>query len=121
VIEDRIKDLEPDKKTALRQQLAQPVLDDLQPWLQANSRRVPKDSLTWKAISYTLNQWDQLIGYLQDGRLHISNALAENAIRPFAVGRRYVQSWIMCTCEGSCGTSPRQTQSRSLKPCCPGM
>ena len=87
-IEDRIKDLEPEQKTALRQQLSQPILDDLHPWLQANSRRVPKDSLTWKAISYTLNQWDLLIGYVQDGRLHISNALAENAIRPFAVGRR---------------------------------
>ena len=27
-------------------------------------------------------------GYCDDGHLHISNALAENAIRPFAVGRR---------------------------------
>jgi len=87
-IEDRIKDLDPAQKTVLRQQLSQPILDDLYPWLQTNSRRVPKDSLTWKAISYTLNQWDLLIGYIEDGRLHISNALAENAIRPFAVGRR---------------------------------
>jgi len=87
-IEDRIKDLEPAQKTAQRQQLSQPVLDDLKAWLQTNSRRVPKDSLTWTAINYTLNQWDRLVGYCQDGRLHISNALAENAIRPFAVGRR---------------------------------
>jgi hypothetical protein len=56
---------------------------------------VPKDSLTWIAINYTLNQWDLLIGYCEDGRLNISNALAENAIRPFAVGRRYVESMIM--------------------------
>ena len=35
-----------------------------------------------------MNQWELLIGYLADGRLNISNALAENAIRPFAVGRR---------------------------------
>ncbi len=39
-------------------------------------------------MQYTLNQWELLTGYLADGRLHISNALAENAIRPFAVGRR---------------------------------
>jgi hypothetical protein len=56
-------------------------------WLQTNASRVPKDSLTYKAIQYTLNQWDHLVGYLADGRLQISNALAENAIRPFAVGR----------------------------------
>jgi len=87
-IEDKIKDLEPEQKTALRQQLSQPVLDDLKAWLQANSRRVPKDSLTWQAINYTLNQWNLLVGYCEDGRLNISNALAENDIRPFAVGRR---------------------------------
>jgi hypothetical protein len=49
---------------------------------------VVKDSLTWKAIHYTLNQWDTLVGYCEDGQLHNSNALAENAIRPFALGRR---------------------------------
>ncbi len=87
-IESRIKDLEPEQKTAQRQKLSQPVQDDLKSWLQTNSRRVPKDSLTWKAINYTINQWDLLIGYCQDGHLNISNALAENAIRPFAIGRR---------------------------------
>ncbi len=87
-IEKRIKDLPTAQKTAQRQQLSQPVLDDLKIWLQANASRVPKDSLTAKAIQYTLNQWDLLVGYCEDGRLHISNALAENAIRPFAIGRR---------------------------------
>ncbi len=87
-IEARIKDLKPEQKTAQRQTLAKPVLADLKDWLQTNATRVPKDSLTSKAIRYTLNQWGLLVGYCDDGRLHISNALAENAIRPFAVGRR---------------------------------
>ena len=88
VIEDKIKDLEPVQKAVQRQRLSLPVLDDLHAWLQANARRVPKDSLTAKAIQYTLNQWEHLVKYCDDGRVHISNALAENAIRPFAVGRR---------------------------------
>jgi len=87
-IEERIKDLAAAQKTEQREKLSRPVLDDLHTWLQANSRRVPRDSLTAKAIQYTLNQWNLLIGYCDDGRLHISNALAENAIRPFALGRR---------------------------------
>jgi transposase len=87
-IEDKIKDLEPEQKKVQRQRLSRPVLDDLKTWLQTNASRVPKDSLTAKAITYTLNQWDLLVGYCDDGQLHISNALAENAIRPFAVGRR---------------------------------
>ena len=49
---------------------------------------------TWIAINYTLSQWGLLIGYCEDGRLNISNALAENAIRPFAVGRR---NWLCVT------------------------
>lgn len=64
------------------------MLDDLKAWLRTNSRRVWKDSRTWTAINYTLNQWDLLVGYCQDGRLHTGNALAENTIQPFAVGRR---------------------------------
>ncbi len=83
-----IKDLEHDQKKQARQTLSVPILDDLKAWLEKNVNRVPKDSLTHKAIRYTLNQWEYLIGYCEDGRLHISNALAENAIRPFAVGRR---------------------------------
>ena len=33
-------------------------------------------------------QWDHLIRYCEHGQLRISNVLAENAIRPFAVSRR---------------------------------
>ena len=47
-----------------------------------------KGGLLHKAIQYCLNQWEYLVGYCQRGDLRISNALAENAIRPFAVGRK---------------------------------
>ena len=39
-------------------------------------------------MEYTLGQWPHLVGYCVRGDLHISNILAENAIRPFAVGRK---------------------------------
>jgi transposase len=87
-LESRIADQEPDKKRRARQEIAIPVLDDLKAWLEKNITRLPKGGLTHKAMQYTLNQWDTLVGYCEDGRLNISNALAENAIRPFAVGRK---------------------------------
>tara|TARA_B100000029_G_scaffold260763_1_gene257141 strand:- start:197 stop:649 length:453 start_codon:yes stop_codon:yes gene_type:complete len=40
------------------------------------------------STDYTLNQWDTLVGYCERGDLKISNAGAENAIRPFALGRK---------------------------------
>ena len=87
-LERAIKDLSPSEKYEQRQKIALPLLDDLKRWLNANLGAVPKDSLTYKAIYYTLNQWPKLTRYCEDGRLQISNAGAENAIRPFAVGRR---------------------------------
>ncbi|MBL4910026.1 MAG: transposase [Alteromonadaceae bacterium] len=39
-------------------------------------------------MTYLHNQWDKLTVYCTDGQLRISNIMAENAIRPFAVGRR---------------------------------
>ena len=57
-------------------------------WNSLRHSRAPKNGLTHKAMSYTLNPWETLTGYCEDGRLRISNALAEHAIRPFAVGRR---------------------------------
>jgi len=56
-----------------------------------------KGLLTRKAMDYTLNQWRYLIGYCERGDLQISNVLAENAIRPFALGRNYVHNRIMCS------------------------
>jgi hypothetical protein len=94
-IEKRIKLLDVEQKREQRQALSVPILEEFKMLLEKNSRRVVKDSLTWKAIHYTLNQWDTLIRYCEDGQLHISNALAENAIRPFAVGRRYANLSIM--------------------------
>jgi transposase len=35
-----------------------------------------------------LGQWNRLTVYIEDGRLHLDNNLAENAIRPFVVGRK---------------------------------
>lgn len=87
-IEDDIKSQSPQERYEQRQQLSLPNLKDLKSWLEKNIGKLPKDSLTYTAMYYTLNQWDSLIGYCEDGHLRISNVLAENAIRPMAVGRR---------------------------------
>lgn len=41
-----------------------------------------------KSIHYALNNWELLNNYLKDDRIEIDNNLLENAIRPFAVGRK---------------------------------
>ena len=71
-----------------RQTRSVPLLAELKTWLENNVGKVMKGSLTRKAMEYTLGQWPYLVGYCERGDLHISNVLAENAIRPFAVGRK---------------------------------
>ena len=39
-------------------------------------------------MRYINNQWPRLIGYLESGDYPIDNNRAENAIRPFVIGRK---------------------------------
>jgi transposase len=74
--------------TRERQIRAGPILEQFKAWLEKRSPQVPPGSTLGKAISYTLGQWERLIVYLRDGRLRPDNNLAENAIRPFVLGRK---------------------------------
>ncbi len=87
-IETSIKDKDNSQRFSVRQELAVPILDALKIWLEKNISKVLKGGHTYKAMYYMLNQWPYLVGYCDDGKLNISNALAENAIRPFAIGRK---------------------------------
>jgi len=87
-IEKEIKKRSDEERYQIRQELSVPILDELKAWMDKNLTGVPKGSHIHKAMSYTLNQWETLTGYCDHGYLEISNARAENAIRPFAVGRR---------------------------------
>jgi len=80
-------DLSDDERKAYRHEHVKPKLEKLHKWLVINSTKVAKDTLTYKAIQYSLNQWDRLIAYCDHGQINISNVLAENAIRPFVIGR----------------------------------
>jgi len=54
---------------------------------QTSLLTTPK-GLLGKAVNYALRNWDRLVCYIDDGRLRPDNNLAENAIRPFVLGRK---------------------------------
>ena len=84
----RDQDLSPEQRRGYRQQHAQPVIDELQAWMQTSLSQVPPKSAVGKALHYLNNQWDKLTVYLTDGHIPIDNNPAENAIRPFVIGRK---------------------------------
>ena len=67
---------------------AKPIIDKLRVWLDETRPKVPPKSTLGKALHYLDHQWPRLVGYLGDGRYPIDNNLVENAIRPFAIGRK---------------------------------
>jgi len=84
----RENNLGPDAVYRLRQEKAKPILEKFHNWLLLKSDITPPQGLLGKAINYTLKYWDRLIRYIDDGRLRPDNNLAENAIRPFVIGRK---------------------------------
>ena len=85
-IEHKLEDLSPDERKTKRAELATPILNELHDWV-FRLNAAPK-SLLGKAAHYTREQWPWLIAYLEDGRLEISNNLAERSIKPFVMGRK---------------------------------
>ena len=74
-----------------RQQHSIPVLNVLKEWLDEIAPKVLPDSKLGDAVTYTLNQWEYLTRYTEDGRMPIDNNLLERDIRIFATGRK---SWL---------------------------
>lgn len=87
-IEKQIKALGADEKYTARQQQALPILTDIRQWLDKTLHSTLPKGLLGKALSYLEKNWTKLTVYIVDGRLSIDNNPAENAIRPFVIGRK---------------------------------
>ena len=78
---------------ALRQQEAPPVLDQIRAHILATRSTVLPDSKAGQASKYTINLWDKLTRFLDHPQLELSNNLAENSMRPVAIGRSLCPSF----------------------------
>ncbi len=87
-IEKAVRTATAEERFDYRRHHAQPILNKLRDWLTQTVPQVPPKSATGKALHYLNNEWEKLIRYLGDGRFEIDNNLAENAIRPFVIGRK---------------------------------
>jgi len=75
----------------LRQEKAPPLLDQIREHILATSKTGLPKSAVGKACSYTLALWKKLNRFLEYPQLELSNNLAENSMRPVALGRK---NWI---------------------------
>lgn len=87
-IEREIKGLAPQQRVGARTERSRPLVEALETWLREQRAKVSKNSDTGKAIDYSLKRWAALTGFLDDGRLCMTNNAAERELRAIAVGRR---------------------------------
>lgn len=75
-----------------RQKKLKPLVDEFFEWLKEHRGDVTLKSLTGRAITYALNQEEYLRVFLDYGDVPMENNAAEQAIRPFCIGKK---NWIM--------------------------
>jgi transposase len=84
----REKELSNDEVKVVRNEQSKPILDKLHSILLTEQPKYLPGSNMAKAINYSLNRWDKLNVYLQDGKIPIDNNRGENTIRPYVIGRK---------------------------------
>ncbi len=77
-----------EQRHARRMANAPQLLDQIHAKLLAMQRMVLPKSKAGEAVQYTLAQWRRLVLFLDHPVLELSNNLAENSMRPIAIGRR---------------------------------
>ncbi|MGD9884792.1 MAG: IS66 family transposase [Reyranella sp.] len=86
-VERDINRLSPDERRKVRQERSRPRVEALEAWLRERYAKLSAHSKLAKAIAYSLNCWQALTRFLDDGRLCMTNNAAERALRCVAVGR----------------------------------
>lgn len=77
-------------RDALRQQQSRPLLGVIQKQIEAARTTALPGCALAKACNYTLTLWSKLNPFLEYPELELSNNLAENSIRPVAIGRNWI-------------------------------
>ena len=84
--EGLLKNCTSDERYKERQKIIKPLIDEFFAWLEILP--VSGKNKLAEAIGYAINEKSYLYTFLENGNAPIDNNRAENAIRPFAVGRK---------------------------------
>jgi transposase len=96
----------------LRQERAPALLGSIRQKIEAARKQALPSSKLGQACAYTLGLWGKLKPFLEHPELELSNNLAENSMRPVAVGRK---NWIHV---GSAEAGPRVAAILSIVETC---
>ena len=87
-IEQAYRSASDEARYQARQTQSKLILDRIKTWLDVQCEGATPKGAMGEAIAYTLKLWPRLILFVERGDLPIDNNGAENAIRPFVLGRK---------------------------------
>ena len=87
-IETRIRGMGAAERLAVRQAESKPLMEAFKTWAEERLKEVSAKSPLAAAIRYTLNHWQGLTVFLDDGRVELDNNTVERDMRPIGLGRR---------------------------------
>ncbi len=90
-IERAINGLSAEERKRVRQEQSAPLVAALEAWLRELRPGLSRSSAVVKPVDYMLKRWERFTGFLDDGRICLTNNAAERALRGFALGRK---SWL---------------------------
>lgn len=88
-IEKKIALLSEAEKLKVRQTESKPIVEKFFNWVNSTmSEKIVLNKKLKNALTYVSNQQKELSEFLKDGKIPLTNSLAERVIRPFAVHRK---------------------------------
>ena len=82
------RNLSVDEIKTVRQQQSVPILTSLGEWMKEQYMQITPKSTIGKALGYSIERWEKISLYTENGMLNIDNNPVENSIRPVALGRK---------------------------------
>lgn len=83
------RNLEPDKVKSYKEKYVHPLLEKLKTLFESKIGKIPPKTPLGEALNYGINELPLLnASYVKNSEIRLDNNLVENAIRPFAVGRK---------------------------------
>lgn len=90
-LDGQLKDLSKAERKKQRQQILKPKVDEFFAWAKETAPKFPPKSQTAAGLNYCINQEQFLRVFLDHGDVPMDNNLAEQAVRPFTLGRK---NWV---------------------------
>lgn len=90
-IEREINGVNPTAPLAVRQEHSAPLVKGLEAWMRTERAGLSRHAPQAKAMDYMLTRLETFTGFLDDGRICLTNNAAERAPRGIALGRK---SWL---------------------------